>query len=173
MQLVPQDPRGSLNPWRSAAQLVADPLDFHRIGDRASRRARAGELLDQVGLADLAERRPHELSTGQCQRVAIARALAVAPRLLIADEPASALDVTLQAEVIELLNRVVAEHGMSALVVSHDLYVLERLCDRIAVLDGGVLVEDLPTTALRTAATHPQTLALLAAHPADPLVAAG
>jgi peptide/nickel transport system ATP-binding protein len=91
------------------------------------------------------------------------------PRLIVADEPASALDVTLQAEVIRLLSRVVAEEGTSALVVSHDLYVLERLCDRIAVLDGGRIVEDLPTDRLRTAAEHPRTLALLAAHPVDPL----
>lgn len=126
-QLIPQDPRGSLNPWRTAAQLVSDPLDFHRIGDRASRRRRAAELLEQVGLGELTGRRPNELSTGQCQRVAIARALAVRPRLLIADEPASALDVTLQAEVLTLLSAVVSDNEMGALVVSHDLHVLERL----------------------------------------------
>lgn len=169
VQLVPQDPRGSLNPWRTAAQLVADPLDFHRVGDRASRRRRAAGLLAEVGLDGMARRRPHELSTGQCQRVAIARALAVSPRLLVADEPASALDVTLQAEMIELFARLVAERGMSALIVSHDLYVLERLCDRIAVLDGGTIVEDLPSPRLRSEATHRQTRALLAAHPTDPL----
>jgi peptide/nickel transport system ATP-binding protein len=169
VQLVPQDPRASLNPWRTAAQLVADPLDFHRIGTRASRRARALELLTTVGLDGLADRRPNALSTGQCQRVAIARALAVRPRVLVADEPASALDVTLQAELIRVLSRVVAEHGMSALVVSHDLHVLERLCDRIAVLDGGRLVEDLPVARLRRDATHARTRALLAAYPTDPL----
>ncbi|MFC5995825.1 ABC transporter ATP-binding protein [Pseudonocardia hispaniensis] len=174
VSLVPQDPRASLNPWRTAAQLVADPLDFHRIGDRAFRRKRARDLLAAVGLGEMADRRPNALSTGQCQRVSIARALAVRPRLLVADEPASALDVTLQAEVITLLSRVVAEHGMSALVVSHDLHVLERLCDRIAVLDDGRLVEDLPVDRLRADATHPRTRALLAAYPTDPLaVAAG
>lgn len=169
VQLVPQDPRGSLNPWRTAEQLVADPLDFHRIGNRRSRRRRAMELLEQVGLGELRARRPNELSTGQCQRVAIARALAVRPRLLVADEPASALDVTLQAEVVALLEALVADQGMSGLVVSHDLYVLERLCDRIAVLDRGRIVEDLPTSRLRTDAMHPRTLALLAASPVDPL----
>jgi peptide/nickel transport system ATP-binding protein len=169
VQLVPQDPRASLNPWRTAAQLVADPLDFHRIGTRASRRARARELLAAVGLDGLADRRPNALSTGQCQRVAIARALAVRPRVLVADEPASALDVTLQAELIRVLSQVVAEHGMTALVVSHDLHVLERLCDRIAVLDGGRLVEDLPVAGLRSDATHARTRALLAAYPTDPL----
>lgn len=174
VQLVPQDPRASLNPWRTAAQLVADPLDFHRIGDRASRRRRAGELLDRVGLAGLGGRRPNALSTGQCQRVAIARALAVRPHVLVADEPASALDVTLQAEIVGLLAGLVAAEGMSALVVSHDLHVLERLCDRIAVLDGGRIVEDLPVDRLRVEAAHPRTRALLAAYPTDPLaVAAG
>lgn len=169
VQLVPQDPRASLNPWRTAAQLVADPLDFHRIGTRASRRARARELLAAIGLDGLADRRPNALSTGQCQRVAIARALAVRPRVLVADEPASALDVTLQAELIRVLSQVVAEHGMTALVVSHDLHVLERLCDRIAVLDGGRLVEDLPVARLRSDAAHARTRALLAAYPTDPL----
>jgi peptide/nickel transport system ATP-binding protein len=169
VQLVPQDPRASLNPWRTAAQLVADPLDFHAIGTRATRRARARELLAAVGLDGMADRRPNALSTGQCQRVAIARALAVRPRLLVADEPASALDVTLQAEVIRLLSQVVADQGMTALVVSHDLHVLERLCDRIAVLDGGRLVEDLPVARLRSDAAHPRTRALLAAYPTDPL----
>jgi ABC-type dipeptide/oligopeptide/nickel transport system ATPase component len=89
--------------------------------------------------------------------------------VLVADEPASALDVTLQAEVIRVLSQVVAEQGMTALVVSHDLHVLERLCDRIAVLDGGRLVEDLPVARLRSDATHPRTRALLAAYPTDPL----
>ncbi|MCO1660888.1 ABC transporter ATP-binding protein [Pseudonocardia humida] len=172
VQLVPQDPRGSLNPWRTAAQQVADPLDFHRIGDRAARRVRAMELLDAFGLGGLAGRRPTELSTGQCQRVAIARALAVRPRVLLADEPASALDVTRQAELIELLTAVVAEHGTSALVVSHDLHVLERLCDRVAVLAEGRIVEDLPVGRLRADAAHERTRALLAAHPTDPLAAA-
>jgi peptide/nickel transport system ATP-binding protein len=169
VQLVPQDPRASLNPWRTAAQLVADPLDFHRIGTRATRRARARELLSSVGLDGLADRRPNALSTGQCQRVAIARALAVRPDVLVADEPASALDVTLQAELIRVLSQVVADHGMTALVVSHDLHVLERLCDRIAVLDGGRLVEDLPVGRLRSDARHDRTRALLAAYPTDPL----
>ncbi|WP_037062863.1 ABC transporter ATP-binding protein [Pseudonocardia acaciae] len=171
VQLVPQDPRASLNPWRTAAQLVADPLDFHRIGDRASRRRRAEELLDQVGLTGLARRRPNELSTGQCQRVAIARALAVRPNVLVADEPAAALDVALQAEVVSLLATRVAERDMSALVVSHDLHVLERLCDRIVVLHGGRLVEQLPVDRLRTDARHPVTRELLAAYPTDPLAA--
>ncbi|MFR9806531.1 ABC transporter ATP-binding protein [Pseudonocardia sp. RS010] len=169
VQVVPQDPRASLNPWRTAARLVTEPMVYHGIGDRVSRRARAAELLAEVGLDGLGDRRPGALSTGQCQRVAIARALAVRPRLLVADEPASALDATLQADVLRLLARVVAEHGMSALVVSHDLHVLERLCDRVAVIDGGRIVEDLPVGRLRAEATHPCSRALLDAHPVDPL----
>lgn len=171
VQLVPQDPRAALNPFRTAARLVADPLDFHRIGTRAERRDRAEELLERVGMSGYGGRYPHELSTGQCQRVAIARALAVRPRLLVADEPASALDVTLQAGVLALLSDLVEAEGMAGLVVSHDLHVLERLADRIAVLDGGRVVEDVPTPDLRDRARHPATRTLLAAYPADPLAA--
>lgn len=169
VQLIPQDPRGSLNPWRTAAQLVADPLDYHHLGTRRLRRRRAAELLDKVGLGDLAGRRPNQLSTGQCQRVAIARALAVEPELLVADEPASALDVELQASVLRLLGDVVAEHGTAALVVSHDVHVLERLCDRIAVLAEGRVVEDLPVAGWRDLARHPRTRELMACYPRDPL----
>lgn len=169
VQLIPQDPRGSLNPWRTAAQLVADPLDYHHLGTRRWRHRRAAELLDRVGLGDLGGRRPNQLSTGQCQRVAIARALAVEPELLVADEPASALDVELQASVLRLLGEVVAERCTAALVVSHDVHVLERLCDRIAVLAEGSVVEDLPVAGWRDRARHPQTRELLACYPPDPL----
>lgn len=165
IQLVPQDPRGALNPWRTAVQLVADPLDFHRIGTRRQRHERAMDLLETVGLSAAAHRRPHELSTGQCQRVAIVRALAVEPRLLIADEPASALDVALQADVIEMLSGLAARGGTAALVVSHDLHILERLCDRVAVLDRGTIVEDVPAAGLRAGEHHPTTRALLDCHP--------
>lgn len=165
VQVVPQDPRASLNPWRTARDLVADPLDAHRIGTRVQRRARADELLDRVGLVGLEHRRPGQLSTGQCQRVAIARALAVRPRLLVADEPVTALDAPLRQGVLDLLGDVVREHGMAALVISHDLHVLEALCHRIAVLDAGRIVEDLPAAALRDDGTHPLTRALIDCHP--------
>jgi peptide/nickel transport system ATP-binding protein len=165
VQIVPQDPHGSLNPWRTARDLVADPLDAHRIGTRAERRARADELLDRVGLAGLEHRRPGQLSTGQCQRVAIARALASRPRLLVADEPVTALDAPLRQDILDLLSDLVREHGMAALVISHDLYVLEALCHRIAVLDAGRIVEDLPAAALRDDGTHPLTRALIECHP--------
>ncbi|MEJ3750075.1 ABC transporter ATP-binding protein [Actinomycetes bacterium KLBMP 9797] len=165
VQIVPQDPRAALNPWRTARELVADPLDAHRVGARAQRRARADELLERVGLDGLAHRRPGQLSTGQCQRVAIARALALRPRLLIADEPVTALDTPLRQGILDLLRDVVREHDMAAVVISHDLYVLEALCHRIAVLDAGRLVEDLPAAALRDRASHPLTRALIDCHP--------
>lgn len=168
IQLVPQDPRGSLNPWRTIADQVRDSLDVHRVGTRAERRARVEELLEQVGLAGLGERRPGALSTGQCQRVVIARALAIRPTLLIADEPVTALDAALRAEVLELFADVVRAEGTAALVISHDLHVLEYLSDRIAVLDAGRVVEELPARNLRTRAEHPLTRALLAAHPPMP-----
>jgi peptide/nickel transport system ATP-binding protein len=165
VQIVPQDPRASLNPWRTARDLVTDSLDAHRIGTRPQRRDRADELLDRVGLADLGHRRPAELSTGQCQRIAIARAVAIRPLLLVADEPVTALDAPLRQDVLDLLRDLVREHDMAALVISHDLYVLEQLCHRIAVLDAGRIVEDLPTPELRTDGKHPLTRALVGCHP--------
>jgi peptide/nickel transport system ATP-binding protein len=165
LQLIPQDPRASLNPWRTARELVADPLDAHRVGSRSQRRDRADELLHRVGLGALGHRRPAQLSTGQCQRVAIARALALRPRLLVADEPVTALDAPLRRDILDLLGDLVREHHMAALVISHDLTVLERLCHRIAVLDAGRVVEDLPTSRLRSHGSHPLTRALIDCHP--------
>ncbi|MGW8814227.1 ABC transporter ATP-binding protein [Gordonia terrae] len=169
VQLVPQDPRGSLNPWRPIADQIRDPLDVHRVGRRADRNARVDDLLDRVGLTGLGGRRPGALSTGQCQRAAITRALALRPRLLIADEPVTALDTSLRADILELFAEVIASEQMSALIISHDLHVLEYLGDRIAVLDDGRIVEDLASQSLRTHARAPLTAELLAAHP--PLLA--
>lgn len=168
VQLVPQDPRAALNPWRVTAQAVADPLRYHRIGDRSARARRASALLGAVGLEDLGGRVPGELSTGQCQRVAIARALAVEPAVVVADEPVSALDTHTQAEVMALLRRIVTESGTAALVVSHDLHVLERLCDRVAVLDDGVIASDQLVGDLRLGAVHRSVAPLLACYPPDP-----
>lgn len=165
VQLVPQDPRASLNPWRTVEQLVADSLDAHRLGTRPERRARVLELLERTGLSGYPGRRPGELSTGQCQRVAIARALALRPTLLVADEPVTALDAPLRVGVLRLLRDLVRENQMAALVISHDLFVLEQLCDRVAVLDRGRIVENLAVGDLRERAAHPLTLAFLAAHP--------
>lgn len=161
VQLVPQAPRASLNPWRTVVQLVTDSLDAHRIGDRRARRDRAEELLERIGMTDLAHRRPGELSTGQCQRVALARALAIRPTLLIADEPVTALDAPLRADALRLLQEMVTAEGTAMLIVAHELTVLEQLCHRIAVLDEGRIVETLPTARLRTDASQPLTRALI------------
>lgn len=169
VQLVPQDPRASLNPWQRAWRVVAEPLAAHRIGVRADRRRRAEELLEQVGLAGLGMRRPGELSTGQCQRVSIARALAVRPDLVVADEPVASLDRHLRADVLALLRRVAAERRTAVVIVSHDLDALEAVCDRIVVLDAGHIVEDLPGQRLRADGTHPLTRALVQCYPRDPL----
>ncbi len=168
VQLVPQDPRGSLNPWRRIADQIRDPLDVHRVGSRAERTARVSELLEQVGLTGLGDRRPGALSTGQCQRAAIARALALRPRLLVADEPVTALDTALRADILELFAEIIADEQMSALIISHDLHVLEYLGDRIAVLDDGQIVEDLAAQSIRDLARNPLTVALLDAHPPLP-----
>lgn len=143
VQLVPQDPRAALNPWRSALEQIMDPLDFHQVGSRGERRSRAMELLAEVGLSGYTQRRPGQLSTGQCQRVSIARALAISPSLLVADEPVTALDAALRAEMLILLHRLTQETGTALLVVSHELPVLEELCPRICVLDEGRIVEEL------------------------------
>ncbi|MFE0749930.1 ABC transporter ATP-binding protein [Gordonia sp. NPDC058843] len=168
VQLVPQDPRGSLNPWRPIADQIRDPLDVHRVGRRAERSARVDELLDRVGLSGHGGRRPGALSTGQCQRAAIARALALRPRLLIADEPVTALDTALRADILELFAEIIAGDQMSALIISHDLHVLEYLGDRVAVLDDGHIIEDLAAQSIRVDARAPLTAELLAALP--PLV---
>lgn len=164
VQLVPQHPRESLNPWRTAEELVRDPLEAHGTGTRAQRRERASHLLERVGLAHLAGRRPRELSTGQCQRVAVARALAVGPRLLIADEPVTALDAALRTDLLVLLGELTEESGASILVVSHDLAVLEVLCHRVAVLAEGRVVETLPSDDLHRPGAHPLTRAFQRAH---------
>ena len=169
VQLVNQDPRASLNPWRTAAEAVADPMRYHRIGTRSSQRRRASELLAAVGLGGYDARYPLQLSTGQCQRVAIARALAVEPAVIVADEPVSALDTHTQAEVVALLRQVVLDTGAAAVVVSHGIHVLERLCDRVAVLDGGVLVSDQAAADIRRSHVHPTATALVACYPPDPL----
>lgn len=153
IQLVPQDPRAALNPWRSALEQIMDPLDFHGIGNRKERRVRANELLGRVGLNGYGHSRPGQLSTGQCQRVSIARALAIQPSVVVADEPLTALDAPLRAEMIELLRSLAQASGTALLVVSHELQVLEELCPRIAVLDDGTIVEELQAGLLNEAVT--------------------
>jgi len=162
LQMVFQDPYGSLNPRQRVADSLAEPLAIHDIGDHTRR---VTEALAQVGLeADFAARYPSQLSGGQRQRVAIARALMLEPSLLLLDEPTSALDMATQAEILTLLGRLRSARGLTFLLVSHDLAVVAELCERVAVMRGGRLVECVSCDALRSGeALAPYTEALLAA----------
>ncbi len=162
LQMVFQDPYGSLNPRQRVADCLGEPLAIHGLGDRARRVA---EALAQVGLeADFAGRYPNQLSGGERQRVAIARALMLEPPLLLLDEPTSALDMATQAEILTLLARLRSERGLTFLLVSHDLAVVAELCERVAVMRGGRLVESVSRAALRSGdGLAPYTQALLAA----------
>jgi peptide/nickel transport system ATP-binding protein len=168
-QMVFQDPYSSLNPRLRVRDIIGEALDTHALAqDR--RDARIAELLDMVGLnASHASRYPHEFSGGQRQRIGIARALAVEPRLLIADEPVSALDVSVQAQIITLLQDLRRHLGLALLFISHDLDIVELLCERVAVLYLGRIMETGPTDQVMKTPRHPYSRALLAAVPkADP-----
>ena len=162
VQYIPQDPVSSLDPRMSVLALVAEPLIWLRVDCNPEVRAR--EALEQVGLnATFWNRQPHELSGGQAQRVAIARAIATRPRFLLADEPLSGLDLPVRSQVISVLKKLCDESGTGLLMVSHDLSVVTKLCQRTLVMDDGDIVEDRPTAALWSNPRHPVTLSLIKA----------
>ena len=166
MQIVFQDPQASLNPRLRVGQIVSEPLEIHRLGSRAERRDRVAELLTLVGLdPSMAAKLPREFSGGQRQRIGIARALALSPSFLIADEPVSALDVSIQAQIINLLSDLQARLGLTYLLIAHDLRLVEHVCTRLAVMYRGRLVEMGPTAAVFGTPKHPYTQALLSAIP--------
>lgn len=163
LQMVFQDPYGSLDPRHTIARIVGEPLEAMPEVTRAERLQRSTEVLDAVGLraADL-HKYPHEFSGGQRQRIAIARALVTRPRLIVADEPVSALDVSVQAQVLNLMQDLQQQYGMAYLFISHDLAVVDLVCDEVIVLQQGRIVEQGPPDLLFTRPSHPYTQQLLA-----------
>ena len=167
LQIVFQDPLASLNPRMSIGDALAEPLKiFEPTLSASGRQTRIAEMLDRVGLAeDMVRRYPHQFSGGQCQRIGIARAMVLKPRLLVCDEPVSALDISIQEQIVTLLADLKREYGMSILFVSHNLGVVRRLCDRVLVLYLGRMMELAPAERLYTAPRHPYTRELLEAVP--------
>jgi len=167
VQMVFQDPYGSLNPRLTVGAIVAEPLVIHRIGDAGERRRRVVEVMAAVGLAEAdIDGYPHQFSGGQRQRIAIARALAAEPGLIIADEPVSALDVSIRGQILNLLADIKRRRSLALLLISHDLAVVRQVADRVAVMYLGRVVEEAPVDKLFDNPRHPYTRALLAAAPA-------
>ena len=166
MQMIFQDPYASLNPRKRVGTIISDPMKIHGIGDRKERKRKVEELLETVGLSpEHYNRFPHEFSGGQRQRIGVARALALQPKLIVADEPVSALDVSIQAQVLNLLENLQTQFDLTYLFIAHDLAVVRHISDRIAVMYLGVIVEVSPAEALYDNPLHPYTISLLSAVP--------
>ncbi|MBO0879487.1 MAG: ATP-binding cassette domain-containing protein [Mycobacterium sp.] len=174
MQIVFQDPIGSLNPRHTVGQLIREPLFVHKLVPKNKQRERVEELLELVGLpADAVSRFPHEFSGGQCQRIGIARSLAAEPTFLVLDEPVSALDVSIQAQILQLLTDLQTRLGLSYLFIAHDLAVVGQMSDRVAVMYLGKIVEIADRESLYARPHHPYTQALFSAVPVpDPKLSA-
>ncbi|MBI5089123.1 MAG: ATP-binding cassette domain-containing protein [Actinobacteria bacterium] len=167
IQLVFQDPHSSLNPRWTVEECLMEPLDVHRVGDRRSRQARVRELVELVGLEARAhlDRRPGQLSGGQCQRVGIARALALAPELVLFDEAVSSLDVSIQAQILNLIGDLQRELSLTSVFIAHDLAVVKHVSDRVGVMYLGALCEIGPADEIYRSPAHPYTAALLSSIP--------
>ena len=173
MQYIFQDPYASLNPRMTVGDIVGEPIDIHKLAsNRTERKERIANLLDQVGLnSEQATRYPHEFSGGQRQRIGIARSLAVEPEFIVCDEPVSALDVSIQAQIINMLEKLQHEMGLTYLFIAHDLAVVKHISQRIGVMYLGKIVEITDTKELHANPVHPYTRALLSAIPAfDPKI---
>ena len=167
LQMIFQDPISSLNPRRRIRDIVAEPLRIWNIGDEASREAKVRQVLETVGLDydTQGQRRPHEFSGGQCQRISIARALVLDPKVIICDEPVSALDVSVQAQILNLLEDMKARYGLTLIFIAHDLAVIKNVSDRVVVMYLGKLCEVAKPDELYLRPSHPYTAALLASIP--------
>ena len=167
LQMIFQDPISSLNPRRTVTQIVEEPLKIWNLGTEAERLAKVDEVLTSVGIDPraAAERKPHEFSGGQCQRISIARAVITDPSVIICDEPVSALDVSVQAQILNLLEEMKERYGLTLVFVAHDLAVVKNVSDRVAVMYLGKMCEISPPDVLYAAPAHPYTKALLSAIP--------